>query len=130
MGLREFFLFEGFLPYREAIDAVHQAKGLLLLVPHGCGFESCVPSKLYSYLFATAPILLLGPEGDAARIIRETGRGIVLMSNDKVEVAEQLAEFVKKIRGRNLDVPAQHARVDEYTMERIASKMEGVLLSS
>jgi glycosyltransferase involved in cell wall biosynthesis len=50
--------------------------------------------KLFEYLAADAPILVLGEDTEAARIVRETGAGPVTSATDPALIAAALAELV------------------------------------
>lgn len=55
-----------FLPYgphRAAIQEMHDADLLLLLIPDGPHADSVIPAKLFEYLAVGTPILAVGPAG-------------------------------------------------------------------
>ena len=61
-----------FRPYGlhdEAIQEMHDADALLLLVPDGPNAESVIPAKLFEYLAARKPILVVGPRGGECEFI-------------------------------------------------------------
>jgi glycosyltransferase involved in cell wall biosynthesis len=79
-----------------------------------------VPSKLYSILAAGRPVLVVAaPESDAARIVCESGCGIVVDPDDPEAVARairelsndpmRLAEMGRRARG----AASKYARVTE-----------------
>lgn len=82
------------VPYEACLDIMRRSRAVLLLVPYER--ETCVPSKLYPYLFCGRPILALAPDGDAADIIEETGTGRVIRTRDATEVAREIEAFLQE----------------------------------
>jgi len=86
-GLENFLTIEPFRPHDEAIRLVRSASVLLLCVYEQTRFV--VTGKLFEYLAANRPILYIGPvDGDAAKIVLETGAGPVF-SRDQVDAIKQ-----------------------------------------
>ena len=65
----------GYLPHGEAIGHLKGADALLLLIKDLDPDHDVIsiPGKLFEYVGARRPILMIGPDGDAADIVRETG---------------------------------------------------------
>ncbi|NIR49303.1 glycosyltransferase family 4 protein [candidate division KSB1 bacterium] len=69
---------------------------LLIVAP---GHEANIPAKLYEYLAADKPILLLSPKGaTSAKIIRETERGLIANINDIADIKAKLYQMVRTIQ--------------------------------
>ena len=65
-----------YVSHRKAIERMREATLLLLCVNRVRGAEGIPTGKLYEYLASGRPVLGLGPpQGDAARILEETGGG-------------------------------------------------------
>jgi glycosyltransferase involved in cell wall biosynthesis len=64
----------------------------LLLLPDAAGRGAVVPSgKIFEYLAAERPILAaVPPDGAAAKLVRETGAGIVVAPEDEKGIREAL----------------------------------------
>lgn len=92
----------GYLPHGVGAAHLMGASALLLLIKDLDPERDLItiPGKLFEYLGAAAPILMIGPEGDAAEIVRATG-GRVLRESEVTAAAEALLAF---FRGRS--VPA------------------------
>ncbi|HLA63689.1 MAG TPA: glycosyltransferase [Rhodothermales bacterium] len=73
----------GYVPHAEAVRAMRAATALLLLV-EGFGLDrGMITGKLYEYLGSGRPVVGLGPaDGDAARLLTETGAGRMLARDD------------------------------------------------
>lgn len=74
---------------------------LVLSVGHGRLHEETIPGKLYDYFLAGRPILVLGPDGCAARkLVEETNRGISV-ADDDVSAISRAIELLSKGRNSN-----------------------------
>ncbi|GHN01466.1 glycosyl transferase family 1 [Cytophagales bacterium WSM2-2] len=86
-GLEKYLSVSPFRPHEEAVKVVRRAAILLLCVYEQTPFV--VTGKLFEYLAASRPILYIGPtEGDAAKIVLETGAGSVF-SHDEVSAIKK-----------------------------------------
>jgi glycosyltransferase involved in cell wall biosynthesis len=88
------------VPYRRALELQMQADVLLLLQSPNRRDEGNIPAKLFEYLYARRPILLIGYEhGIAARFVSERGAGLV--SNSPTGIRDQLQAWLDdKAAGR------------------------------
>jgi glycosyltransferase involved in cell wall biosynthesis len=129
-GLDGYVLFRGTVTYGRSIELMRRARSLLLLLPPQERWATCVPSKLYAYLFAGRPVLVIAPPGDATRIVSETGVGVSLTSRDPATIADGLADFVQAVRGGSFTASCSGESLRPYTMESIASKVEQTLLGA
>jgi glycosyltransferase involved in cell wall biosynthesis len=97
-GLASHVVFMGVVSYTRSLALMRAAPSLLLLLPDGDAMATCVPSKLYPYLFTGRPVLALVPPGDAARVVEETGAGEVIAPGEPALMAARLAAFVERVR--------------------------------
>jgi glycosyltransferase involved in cell wall biosynthesis len=125
--LRDFVVFKGAVSFLESVSIMRSAPTLLFLVPHGQGFETWVPSKLYPYLFSGRPIFALVPEGDAARIVEETGAGVAVRSVDPADVACQMRRFLDGARARGRESRRDDPRVAPYAWEALGARLDTLL---
>lgn len=85
----------GFVTHAQAVEELLAADLLLLVI--GCGNEArgVLTGKLFEYLRARKPVLLLGPDdGDAANLLRRYAVGAVAPADDPSAIAEQLRRFL------------------------------------
>lgn len=69
--------FVDYVPHGEAVRAMCAADALLLMVPDGANGDTILCGKLFEYLAARRPILVIGPEGgECERVVRECEAGI------------------------------------------------------
>lgn len=81
------------IPYRQALERQMESDILLLLQSSDKRDAGNLPAKLFEYLYARRPILLIGYEsGTAARLVIERKAGLV--SNDRVEIRDQLQRWL------------------------------------
>ncbi len=71
------FRFEEYAPHGDAIRAMCDADALLLIAPTGPNCETVIAAKIFEYLAARRPIILVGPpDGECERIVRECKAGV------------------------------------------------------
>jgi glycosyltransferase involved in cell wall biosynthesis len=127
-GLASHVVFMGSVSYPRSLSLMQSARSLLLLLPPGESMATCVPSKLYPYLFSDRPVFALVPRGDAARVVEETAAGEVVAPDDAPAVAARLAAFVARVRNGEAPPPAVLAeRRAAYAMEHVAERVDRFL---
>jgi glycosyltransferase involved in cell wall biosynthesis len=79
--------------YREALAEMMRADALLILQAANCNAQ--VPAKLYEYLRARRPILVLtDPAGDTARVARDAGLAAIAPLDDAAAIAALVCTFL------------------------------------
>ncbi|HZQ02944.1 MAG TPA: glycosyltransferase [Gaiellaceae bacterium] len=93
LGLGERLELVPYVPRRRSLALQRDSEALLLLIPDADGRGRGVLSgKVFEYLAAERPILaLVPPEGAAARLLRDTGAGVVVAPDDVDAIARELA---------------------------------------
>ena len=103
------------LPRGEILRLQRQADSLLMLVePERPGMAT---TKLYEYLAAERPVLAVGPEGEASRILAETGGGL-----SSPATPESLAAALARLLAGEAP-SADGAAREAYAYPRIAARM-------
>ena len=94
-----------YVPRSEALALQRDSEALLLLIPEAEGRGRGVLSgKVFEYLAAERPILAaVPPDGEAARLIRETGAGTVVAPDDPGAIGEALEGLVTRWRAGELE---------------------------
>ena len=84
-----------YAPRGESLRLQRDSEALLLLVPDAGGRGKGVLSgKVFEYLAAGRPILaVVPPDGAAARIVRETGAGVVVAPDDVAGMRDALRQL-------------------------------------
>ena len=117
----------GYLPHDEAIEHMIGADVLLLPAPTGPNADSLMPGKVFEYLAAGRPILLVGPtDGEVQRLVRRCRAGVCVESNPDA-VAEALTELWRKWRGGRLPGGCAPDLLRPFTREHLAGRLAEVL---
>jgi glycosyltransferase involved in cell wall biosynthesis len=101
MGLGGIVRCEPAAPRAEFLAACKGADILLLLVGHDGDdsfmHQGSIPGKLYNYLAAGRPILVVGPRGcEAGKIVERVRRGIAVPDDEP----ESIADAIERLLGR------------------------------
>ena len=92
-------------PYREALDEMLTASGLLIFQGHPS--NPAIPAKLYEYFRAKRPILaMVDADGDTAALLRREKVGTLVPIDDAAAIQTGLSNFLREIQsgtGRVLD---------------------------
>ena len=126
-GLSAHIVFLGVVSYTRSLALMRSARSLLLLLPEGEAMATCVPSKLYPYLFTGRPVFALVPRGDAARVVTETEAGMVVAPGNVGATADALQRFVEAVRSGRARGAVADERRDAYDMHRAAGEVHAIL---
>jgi glycosyltransferase involved in cell wall biosynthesis len=103
--------------HREAIHAMQQADLLLLFIGAGPDWIGNYPGKIFEYMASGTPILLIGPQGDSARLLERSGTGKWLPAENSASIASFLKlmilnpeETLNSFFHPMLDVVAEYTR--------------------
>lgn len=84
------------IPYRQALQEMMRADGLLVLQASNCNEQ--IPAKVYEYLRCRRPIIALtDPAGDTANLLRRSGVHAIVRLDSAGEIATELRGFLDKI---------------------------------
>jgi hypothetical protein len=106
---------------RGAVLALQRQAGSLLVITEGSARRSVATGKLFEYLAARRPILVLGEETEAARIVAETGTGLATSASDPTRIAAALRKLVEQPPGRAA------GSIEQYSYGSIAEKLAEVI---
>ena len=96
-----------FVPHKKGLSYLYASDVLLLVI----GVDSHKPdlsnwrvvAKLFEYLYVRKPILaLVPPDGESARIIRETNAGETVAPTDVDRIEEKIYDMYKRFESGNL----------------------------
>ena len=118
-GLTQHVAYSPYMPH-DQVSAVHRSSTLLLLLlmpdsePRAKGL---LTGKLFEYMASGRPILCIGPEdGDAARILRETGTGQTISFEDKEKMKEALKNLYQRYLENTLEGNT-NPKVENYSRQ-------------
>lgn len=98
--------------------ALQRAADSLLVVAEGASLRSVATNKLFEYLAAGRPVLVLGEGSEAARIVHEARAGIVAPGSDPVAVAAALRRLVAG------EIQPSGAGLDGFAWPLLAERFE------
>jgi glycosyltransferase involved in cell wall biosynthesis len=117
----------GSLDRPAALRLQHRADTLLVLAEGNDvrPSRSVATGKLFEYLAARRPVLVLGEDSEAARIVCDAGAGVAVRGDDSAAIASALERLVD----RGLEAPRK--TVDQYSwpalIRRLEAEIEAVL---
>lgn len=113
------------LPYREALEEMQRADGLLVLQASNCNEQ--IPAKVYEYLRAQRPILALtDPEGDTADLLRRCGVRYITPLDDAAAIEAIVPRFVADLEGARPEASAVSTCSRENRTRELAALLDRV----
>jgi len=105
LGLGDRVELLGNVSRRRSLELQRDSEALLLLIPESGGRgRGVLTGKIFEYLAAERPILAAVPEdGAAAGLLRDTGAGVVVPSDDVTALREALFDLHRRWRAGSLD---------------------------
>lgn len=105
LGLGDRVEVTGYVPRRRSLELQRDSEALLLLIPDAGGRGRGVLSgKVFEYLAAERPILAaVPPDGAAARLVEQTGAGVVAPADDVEALRDALLGLHERWRAGNLN---------------------------
>ncbi len=115
-----------YMPHSEVVKAMAQSPVLLLPLNNTPNNKGVLSGKLFEYLAAKRPIFGIGlPEGDAARILKETQAGNLFGFDDYNGMKQAVIELYEKYLSNNLSV--QSNSIDRYSRKSCAESYTALL---
>lgn len=113
--------------HAEAVQLMQEADVLLLFVIDGKPESGHYPGKLFEYLVSGTPILMVGPPGDAARLVERSGTGCFApagASSALLEILRLLVENPGEFHQRYFQ--PQPAVIAAYERKALTHKLTGI----
>jgi len=107
---------------------LQQAADALLVLAQGSS-RRVATGKLFEYLATDAPILVLGDDSEAARIVAETGAGFATSGSDSDLIASALERLVASPSERSRDATAVEPYSYPDVARRYAELIEDLIIS-
>jgi glycosyltransferase involved in cell wall biosynthesis len=102
--------------------ALQRRADSLLVLAQGASGPSVVTGKLFEYLGAGRPILVLGEGTAAVEIVRSAGAGLVASATDPDEIAAALERLVT-----DPPPPPEPAAVESYSFPAVAERLAALI---
>jgi glycosyltransferase involved in cell wall biosynthesis len=113
-----------YLPHAQIAPIQQRSKVLLLPINDTPNVMGIIPGKIFEYLAAQRPILVIGKEeGDSARIVRESGAGVICGFEENERIKTEVMKMFSA--GRNLSIPS--FGIEQYSRRRLAGRMAELL---
>ncbi|MGD2109227.1 MAG: glycosyltransferase [Phycisphaerae bacterium] len=120
----------GFLPHDEAVEQMISADALLLLTPTGRNASTLTTGKVYEYLAAGRPILLVGPEENVARrLIRRFDAGLCARP-DRDEILGALERLWQAWSANALPSMSRRKELEPFTRRYLTGRLAHILESA
>ncbi len=125
-NLQDHLSIKDFLPHQESMNMLKKSQVLLLLINNSVNSKGIITGKFFEYLAVGRPILLIGPlDGDAAKILNETGGGLAADFNDAGMIKKHIDYFYDMFRQNKLSVKS--TSVSQYSRKALTGKLATVL---
>ncbi|MEO5377582.1 MAG: glycosyltransferase [Magnetococcus sp. DMHC-6] len=119
--LNDMVFLENYLPFKEALQEMINADGLLLF--QGPDLSTQIPGKLFEYFRVQKPILALtGPGGDTDRLLRQVGITPVAGVADQENIVRNLPGFLTAIRQGTAPV-VQACTIERFSRQARAQEL-------
>jgi glycosyltransferase involved in cell wall biosynthesis len=130
LGLGDRLELVPYMSHRDSLELQRDSEALLLLIPEAEGRGRAVLSgKVFEYLAAERPILAsVPPDGEAARLLRETGAGIVVGSDDVAGIRTALEGLFARWKADRLNGTVLSAEQRERLSRRARAEELAELL--
>jgi glycosyltransferase involved in cell wall biosynthesis len=117
----------GAVPRGRALELTAGSQVLLLLLNKQHNVKGRIPGKLFEYLAARRPILVLGPpDSDVARIIRETDSGMVCDYEDAEGIKKAVSDLFRQYREGLLQQPLT-GDIEKYSVRNLSRQLASYL---
>jgi glycosyltransferase involved in cell wall biosynthesis len=108
------------LEHRDAIQEIRRSRILLLLLNDSTNMRGLLPGKLFEYIGAGRPILCIGGEdGDAAKLIRDSGAGITIDQARTEKIKETILMYYQQYLQRDIIPLSTNASVAKFARRAI-----------
>ena len=107
----------GLVEKKEANRLMSEASGLLLF--YGDKFKRYLPGKMYDYLAAGSPLVVVGTDGEVPRILKELGGGYLVPAGDDGAMEKVLDELLAH-KGVKTSNPRVEVWLQCHTRQHIA----------
>ncbi len=124
LNLSSCVVMPGYMSHDRSVGYLQAADVLLMLVRH---FPNIVPGKLYEYLGARKPVLVLGRrDGESFELLSEAGVAIWVDPESPPEIARALIELHDLWRRRALACQSSESYIENHTRKRLTQRLAQV----
>lgn len=125
-GLTNNLQLTDYLPHKEVAIKQKESAVNLLPINNTPNLMGIIPGKLFEYLAAQRPVLLIGPaEGDSAKIILQCSAGKVCGYEDTDTCKAVITDMYTAFKNNTLTV--QTTAIEQYSRKELAGKYAALL---
>jgi len=107
-GLAEIACIEPPIPYRDALEEMMSADGLLIFQGASCNRQ--IPAKAYEYVYTRTPIVgIADPAGDTGRLLASLGITTLAPLESVGEIKQMLTSAIPLLRSGTIPAPDDRA---------------------
>lgn len=118
---------QGYVPHREAVAQQRAANALLLVIARQRG-QGTLTAKIFEYIASGTPILaLVPPDGEAARLICESGTGVVVDPDDVSAIEAVIADFYHRWEAGVLEIQPNWDVIRRYEAKNLTAQLAQLL---
>ncbi|HKJ66806.1 MAG TPA: glycosyltransferase family 4 protein [bacterium] len=120
---------EKYVPHSEAVKRMKATAVLLFIIPEAPENQGILTGKLFDYLAAEKPFLSLGPpDGDAARILADTGAGQMIDPQNLEAIKNRILYLYQLWKARSLQNEGPDpARIRQFSRRQLTAQLAGIL---
>ncbi|MEM9719339.1 MAG: glycosyltransferase [Bacteroidota bacterium] len=117
----------GYVSHQSSIELMQSTQVLLLLINESeKNAVGRIPGKVFEYLAAQRPILVIGPPtGDAAKLIQDLGAGSCVNFEDKFALRREVDRLYTLFTEDNLHISS--AGIKQYSRKKLTNKLVELL---
>ena len=125
-GLSENVNYIGQVSHKEAVREMRSAKALLLVINRSVNAKSILTGKLFEYMGAHRPILVIGPrDGEINQVIDNAGCGEVVDYDDLPGMIQVIRKWHQRFRMGDLSVSDE--KIDAFSRRSLTSNLSSLL---
>ncbi len=125
-GLMTFVKKIDYLDHDEVVKVQQQSQVLLLLLNDTPNAKGILTGKLFEYMAAGRPVLCIGPvDGDAAKLISETGCGLTAGFGDQAKIRSAVAGLYASYKSGK--AVTSNKNTETYSRKTLTKKLASLL---
>jgi len=112
----------GYVSHQQSIEYLYDSSVLLLLIPDVQQNKGILTGKFFEYLATGIPILAIGPtDGDVARILKETGAGIMVNYDNDFVLRERIIDLYESFKAGKFSIDSKDT--EKYSRKYLTGKL-------
>lgn len=126
-GLKPNLIQVDYVPHNKVVEYLKSAQILLLPIDDFEGAKWVLTGKLFEYLASSRPVLCIGPkEGDAAKVLAETGLGDTFEFDDLAGLRIYLINQFERYKKNTLFIE-KNTSINKYSRRGLTERLAALL---